>query len=57
MKKTLHYCSLVVTMTAMAQSVAVSDDDSVAEQLCILEVKSQLRFLRMNRFSVTLLVQ
>jgi hypothetical protein len=30
-------------MTAMAQSVAISDDGSVADGSAILEVKSQLR--------------
>jgi uncharacterized protein (TIGR02145 family) len=40
MKKLFTLLAFVVTMTAMAQSVAISDDGSVADGSAILEVKS-----------------
>jgi uncharacterized protein (TIGR02145 family) len=52
MKKLFTLLAFVVTMTAMAQSVAISDDGSVADGSAILEVKSTTKgFLlpRMNK--------
>jgi hypothetical protein len=40
MKKLFLLLAFVVTMTAMSQSVAISDDGSVADGSAILEVKS-----------------
>jgi hypothetical protein len=45
MKKTFTLLAFVVTMTAMAQSVAISDDGSVADGSAILEVKSTTKVL------------
>jgi hypothetical protein len=46
MKKLLTLIAFVVTVTTFGQSVANSDDGSVADASAILDVKSTTRFCR-----------
>jgi uncharacterized protein (TIGR02145 family) len=51
MKKLLTLFAVVVTMTAMAQSVAISDDGSVADGSAILELKSTTKGFLLPRMT------
>jgi uncharacterized protein (TIGR02145 family) len=51
MKRLFTFLAFVVTMTAMAQSVAISDDGSVADGSAILEVKSTTKGFLAPRMS------
>jgi uncharacterized protein (TIGR02145 family) len=52
MKKLFTFLAFVVTMTAMAQSVAISDDGSVANGSAILDVKSTTKGFLPPRMTV-----